>query len=115
MRKNFNLGKKLLMAAVCFTLSAGFIYAESNPKPFVIPELKSWQGAEGSTPLSGYIVVKSKALHKIVQALQSDYQEMFGKALTVTNRKPQPGDIVIGSIKDNSLGKRDIKLASDAR
>ena len=78
MRKNFNLGKKLLMAAVCFTLSAGFIYAESNPKPFVIPELKSWQGAEGSTPLSGYIVVKSKSLHKIAQALQSDYQEMFG-------------------------------------
>lgn len=48
MKKNFNWGKKLLMAAVCFTLSAGFIYAESNPKPFVIPELKSWQGAEGS-------------------------------------------------------------------
>ena len=111
MRKNFIWGKKLLMAAVCFTLSAGFIYAESNPKPFVIPELKSWQGAEGSTPLSGYIIVKNKSLQKIAQALQSDYQEMFGKALTVTSRKPQPGDIVIGSIKDNSLGKEGYKIS----
>ena len=111
MRKNFIWGKKLLMAAVCFTLSAGVIYAESNPKPFVIPELKSWQGAEGSTPLSGYIVVKNKSLQKIAQALQSDYQEMFGKALTVTSRKPQPGDIVIGSIKDNSLGNEGYKIS----
>lgn len=104
MKKHFNWSRKLLMAALCCTLSAGSIYAETNPKPFVIPELKSWTGAEGSTALSGYIVVKSKSLQKAALSLANDYQEMFGKALTVTTRKPQAGDIVISTCKDSALG-----------
>lgn len=110
MKRNFNWRKELLMTAVCLTLSAGFMYAESNPKPFVIPELKSWEGAEGTTALSGYIVVKNKSLQRIAQALSDDYQEMFGKTLTVVSRKPQDGDIVISTCKDNTLGKEGYKI-----
>ena len=38
------------------------VLAEVNPKPFVVPELTSWQGAEGRFVPSGRIVVSSNAL-----------------------------------------------------
>lgn len=64
-------------------LSAGTLWAEINPKPFIVPELKEWKGAEGMTQLSGNIVVKSSKLNAVAQALAADYKEMFGKELII--------------------------------
>lgn len=51
MKKNLNDFKRLLLTACCtLVLSCG--WAAVNEKPFVIPELKQWSGAEGMfTPI----------------------------------------------------------------
>ena len=57
MKKNLNDFKRLLLTACCtLVLSCG--WATVNEKPFVIPELKQWSGAEGMFTPSGKYVVK---------------------------------------------------------
>lgn len=85
-------------------LSAGALWADINPKPFVVPELKTWSGAEGQTALSGRIVVKNAKLKTVAAALAADYKEMFGKELTIVNGATKGGDIVLSLKKDKALG-----------
>ena len=52
MKKNLYDCKRLLLTACCtLVLSCG--WATVNEKPFVIPELKQWSGAEGMFTPSG--------------------------------------------------------------
>ena len=76
----------------------------SKPKPFVVPELKTWSGAEGQTALSGRIVVKNAKLKAVAAALAADYKEMFGKELTIVNGATKGGDVVLSLKKDKALG-----------
>lgn len=99
MNSFFSKSKWIALAAAC-VLSAGVLWAEVNPKPFVVPELKTWTGAEGRTALSGRIVIKSAKLRGVAQAFATDYKEMFGRELTVTNGKVKAGDIVFELKKD---------------
>lgn len=85
-------------------LSAGALWADINPKPFVVPELKTWSGAEGQTALSGRIVVKNAKLKTVAAALAADYKEMFGKELTIVNGATKGGDVVLSLKKDKALG-----------
>lgn len=85
-------------------LSAGALWADINPKPFVVPELKTWSGAEGQTALSGRIVVKNAKLKTVAAALAADYKEMFGKELTIVNGVTKGGDVVLSLKKDKALG-----------
>ena len=86
------------------------VCAKVNEKPFVVPELTSWSGAEGMTSLSGRVVVKNNAMKEVAKALAADYEQMFGKALTVTGGKARKGDIVIGKVKDSSLGDEGYRM-----
>ncbi len=85
-------------------LSAGALWADINPKPFVVPELKTWSGAEGQTALSGRIVVKNAKLKAVAAALAADYKEMFGKELTIVNGATKGGDVVLSLKKDKAWG-----------
>lgn len=96
--------KKLLIVAASFLLSAGWLQADVNPKPFVVPELKSWTGAEGQTTLSGRIVVKTAKANSVAQSLADDYKEMFGKDLVVVKGSAKAGDIVLTLKSDQTLG-----------
>lgn len=101
---NLFSSKKILALATCCMLSAGALWADINPKPFVVPELKTWSGAEGQTALSGHIVVKNAKLKAVAAALAADYKEMFGKELTIVNGATKGGDIVLSLKKDKALG-----------
>lgn len=101
---NLFSSKKILTLAACYMLSAGALWADINPKPFVVPELKTWSGAEGQTALSGRIVVKNAKLKTVAAALAADYKEMFGKELTIVNGATKGGDIVLSLKKDKALG-----------
>ena len=103
------LKRILVLAGLLFGLS-GALWAEVNPKPFVVPELKTWTGAEGSLSLSGRIVAKGSAAQRVAQALAADYAEMFGRRLTVGSGKAQPGDIVLELKKDKALGDEGYRL-----
>jgi hexosaminidase len=101
---NLFSSKKILTLAACCMLSAGALWADINPKPFVVPELKTWSGAEGQTALSGRIVVKNAKLKTVAAALAADYKEMFGKELTIVNGATKGGDIVLSLKKNKALG-----------
>lgn len=101
---NLFSSKKILTLATCCMLSAGALWADINPKPFVVPELKIWSGAEGQTALSGRIVVKNAKLKAVAAALAADYKEMFGKELTIVNGATKGGDVVLSLKKDKALG-----------
>lgn len=101
---NLFSSKKILTLAACCMLSAGALWADINPKPFVVPELKTWSGAEGQTALSGRIVVKNAKLKAVAAALAADYKEMFGKELTIVNGATKGGDVVLLLKKDKALG-----------
>lgn len=107
---NISLLKKGLFAVALSLFCAVGAHAEVNPKPFVVPELKSWQGADGRLVPSGRIVVKSSKLNDVAKALAADYREMFGKELTIANGKAQTGDIVLTLKKDKSLGDEGYNL-----
>lgn len=101
---NLFSSKKILALAACCMLSAGALWADINPKPFVVPELKTWSGAEGQTALSGRIVVKNAKLKAVAAALAADYKEMFGKELTIVNGAIKGGDVVLSLKKNKALG-----------
>ena len=58
-----------VMAVAC----AMALSAKVNEKPFVVPELTSWTGAEGSVVPSGRIVVKNKMMREVATRLAADY------------------------------------------
>ncbi len=71
-----------------------------NAKPFVIPELSSWQGAEGQFRPSGRVIVNSRQLAAVAESFIQDYEEMFGVRLQVVKGKPAAGDFVF--VQDNT-------------
>lgn len=111
-----NQKRRFLMqiAIVCccwlFTLK---LTAQTNEKPFVIPELTDWKGGQGTLSLSGRIIVKDKKLNKIANALISDYKEMFIRKLVITKGRPATGDIVL-SLKNNDkkLGQEGYRMTT---
>ena len=66
-----------------------------NPKPFVIPELREWQGKSGSfTPgETTAITVGSPELTPIARKYADDYARMFGTKLSVAEGKAVKGGI----------------------
>ena len=115
MKKNLKrVGHWLLCA--CLMIVSGMAYADVNPKPFVIPELQSWTGAEGEMSLSGVVCVKggNKELMRVAKAFAADYEAMFGKSLTVKSGSPKAGDILFVLKKgDKALGKEGYRMNID--
>ena len=95
MKKNLNDVKRLLLTACCtLVLSCG--WATVNEKPFVIPELKQWSGAEGMfTPSGKYVVKGGKNAQDVAKLFAADYHDLVGKPLTPKTGKPSAGDIVL--------------------
>lgn len=91
--------------------------ASVNPKPFVIPELKEWKGAEGTfTPTIETKIVCASAhpeLLRIARLFAEDYETMFARKLEVTQGKARSGDFVLALHSDKKLGKEgySIKVA----
>ena len=106
-------GMRTLLIAVATTLCTGTLRAEVNPKPFVVPELKEWTGAEGYTLPSGRIVIKSNKLRDVAQTLAQDYEQMCGKPLTITTGSAKAGDIVLALKNDRELGQEGYRMNVD--
>lgn len=88
--------KKYICSFLLALLSLGMVQAEVQPQPFVVPELRTWQGAEGHTALSGRIVVSSKSLRPVAEVLSADYAALLGRSpLQIVRGKARPGDIVL--------------------
>lgn len=100
---------KRCIIAVAALICTCVASAEVNPKPFVVPELSSWTGAEGKVTPSGRIVVLSPSLMDVAQALKADYMTMFSRDLAIVKAKPKAkvsnGDIVLSKVDNAELGE----------
>ena len=110
MIKNLINVKRLFLTACCsFALSLG--WAAINEKPFVVPELKQWSGADGMFAPSGkYIVKGGKQAEKVAQVFAADYHSLVGNSLTPKTGKPSTGDIVLVLKADKLLGTEGYRL-----
>lgn len=86
-----------------------------NPKPFVIPELKEWQGKEGCfIPTDkSRIVYGDASLKHVAEAFASDWKTQFGFAMQVVEGKPEEGDFYLTLKNDKKLGKEGYALSVD--
>ncbi len=109
MNNLFN-AKKVMLLVLSVILCGEILLAEVNPKPFVVPELKEWTGAEGSTTLSGRIVIKNSKLRDVAQTLANDYEQLTGTLLSVVTGSVKTGDIVLAIKNDKSLGQEGYRM-----
>ena len=108
-----------LLAVLCCIGSIGTVWAAINPKPFVIPELKEWKGAEGSLALTAQTRItypKGEAeLQRIAQMLADDCQTLFGHTPLVVEGKARKGDLHLSLKKDKALGKEGYEIRISER
>ncbi len=104
-RRCRRLAVAMLMLAVGGVMAVG-----QNAKPFVIPELKSWTGGEGTLALTNASrIVYNAGGEGAAKALADDWAEMFGTKMTViAGKKAEAGDILLKIVptKSNKKGKK---------
>ena len=111
MMKNFFSSKSIVLA-LCLCAMSAVAWAGVNPKPFVVPELKEWHGAEGYMTLSGkYVVNGRKAAAEVGEMFAADYGSLMGAQLTLKNGKPSTGDIVLVLKADKALGQEGYRIS----
>lgn len=111
--------KTLVLTALFGLLPVFEAMAAVNTKPFTIPELRTWTGAEGQFSLTGQTRVvyrgKQAELARVANALAADYKLLTGKDLTVAQDKAKDGDIELVLKKDKKLGNEGYSLQIDGK
>ena len=101
----------LTFVALFVTVGANAAAAVDNPRPFVVPELTSWQGARGDFHPTGRIVVTDRAFLPVAERFAADYAELFSSRLTVVQGKGRAGDLVLSRAdRRDTLGAEGYRL-----
>ena len=93
--------------AFCSTVTS----KAENPKPFVIPELRSWNGGEGALSIGNVTKVfyTDASLSIAAEEFADDCGLLFGKGLKAkaikANGKTPDGSIVLNLVNDPELGE----------
>lgn len=102
------LVNRICLILTILLLGAPAANAAVNPKPFVIPELKEWKGADGAfIPTEATRIVCAPGqpeLLRIARILAADCETMFGYKPEVAEGKGADGDIILSIRKDKKLG-----------
>ena len=93
---------RLCLPVALLCLSVASMQAQVNEKPFVTPELTSWQGAEGRVVPNGRVLMKgnAKVLGPVVARFVEDYRALTGQQLSIAKGKAKAGDIVFSVSKE---------------
>lgn len=88
-----------------------------NEKPFVIPEIQTWEGGSGHFAITGktaLVISPSDAnLQKTIETFAMDYQTMFKKDLSVEIREPKAGDIYFTLEENPETGNEGYTIRTD--
>lgn len=102
------LVNRICLILTILLLGVPAVNAAVNPKPFVIPELKEWKGADGAfLPAESTRIVCAPSqpeLLRIARMLAADCETMFGYKPQVVEGKGAAGDIILSIRKDKKLG-----------
>ena len=102
------------LLSLCIAAS-GLLKAE-NDKPFVIPELRQWQGADGMATITSKskVVYVTDELAGVAEAMAEDYSLLFGKKLkTQAASKAPKGSIIMALTDDKELGDEGYTIEID--
>ena len=89
------------------TLSTVSVLRAENDKPFVIPELRHWQGGDGMMAVgpNTKVIYVNDELADAAEAMAEDYGLMFGKSMKAKNASKAPkGAIIMVLTDDKELG-----------
>lgn len=95
----------LCLALLC--LGASTALKAENDKPFVIPELRQWKGADGMVTITSKskVVYVNDELADVAEAMAEDYGLLFGKKMkTQAASKAAKGNIIMVLTNDKELG-----------
>lgn len=111
MKKTILHGVGLVWLVAAFFFTFAVTLRAENEKPFVVPEITQWSGADGQTTLSHRLVVKgrSAALGQVASDFSADCRALTGKSLTLSS-KVGAGDIVLQLKNDKTLGDEGYRL-----
>lgn len=77
-----------------------------NPKPFVVPEIREWNGGNGTFPVSAKTaIVANPQTQDVARTFAADYKTMFGKTLKVKQGSATEGSLVF-TINPNILEEK---------
>lgn len=99
-----------LAAAMMASLS--FSAAAVNEKPFTVPEVKQWQGADGrlEIPSDACVTYSNPALESIARRFAQDYTTVTGKQLEVVKGRARKGDINLRLKPSKKAGKESYSI-----
>lgn len=106
----------LTMCLALLCLGATTALKAENDKPFVIPELRQWQGADGMVAISPStkVIYVNAELADAAEAMAEDYGLLFGKAMKTKNASKAPkGTIIMALTDDKELGDEGYSIKID--
>ncbi|MCH5329554.1 MAG: family 20 glycosylhydrolase [Alistipes sp.] len=116
---NFTKNRAVLLLLTLLSFAVQAAPAKINDKPFVIPELKEWKGAQGTLTLTDasriVIPAGNDELQNVAEQLAADLGLMFGLSPEITSGKGRDGDIVISVRADKSLGDEGYTIKTGKR
>ena len=98
---------RFLTTLLTLCIAAVGILKAENDKPFVIPELRQWQGADGMMAVSPStkVIYVNAELSYAAEAMAEDYGLLFGKSMKTKNASKAPkGTIIMALTNDKELG-----------
>jgi len=114
----FNFMKNILKLSFLLAIVATAWHAaaqNTGDKPFVIPEIKEWQAAEGRFIPDGRTRIVypagSAELERVARMLAADCGEMFGFSPEVKTGRGRKGDVVLALGGDETLGDEGYAIA----
>ena len=95
----------LIVATLTLLFSASISATPKNVKPFVVPEIREWEGGIGNFTITKKtrITYSQQELADVANLLASDIKKMFGLSLKTTTGKATQGDIVIALENNDNL------------
>lgn len=104
--KKLSLFYKLAFICIILFYSGIHATAQTNPKPFVVPELTSWIGSEGYFSPSFRVAadMSDSKMKDIAVKFAADYKAITGVDLKLIKGKGKKGDFVLSIVNDDALG-----------
>lgn len=112
----FSAKTKIVFLCVCTICCLSFPSAgkSQNPKPFVIPEIKEWNGGTGNFIVSSQTRIVypngNEELARVARLLSDDYFTMFDVRLEVSAGRASTGDISLALKPDKALGEEGYRI-----
>ena len=108
--------KFLTLCLVLLCMGATTVLKAENEKPFVIPELRQWKGADGMVAVSPgtKVIYVNAELADAAEAIAEDYGLLFGKAMKAKKASKAPkGAIIMALTDDKELGDEGYSIKID--